>query len=561
MNVGPSPTPPGQDGPPSVVSAPDRGTVIVRSMGRMASLPTLFRRWTGRAAALAVALIVAGCATVHFDVPHVPSQAFDQPLLTPLGQRYWPRLASTPGPSGFRLLVSGPEAFAARRALAAAAQRTLDLQYYIVAHDSTTTLLLDTVLRAAQRGVRVRLLVDDLNVGSRDSDLAVLAGHPHVEVRLFNPFSQRGPFGLPQLLDWLGNGDRLNRRMHAKLWIADGAVAVLGGRNLGDAYFNASPQRDFADLDVLAAGPVVSEMSRSFDLYWNSALAVPIAAIVGPPPPLPELERAWAGMAESARRYRASDYVRALRKTAFGALVRTGEVALVVAPAEVLYDAPVDPQGRGAETTSVIFKVLRQVVEKARHEVLLVSPYLVPGEHGVALLCGLAQRGVRVRILTNSLASTDVPLVHAGYERYRPQMLACGVELHELRPSGTSPRARIGLSSGASLHSKAVVVDGEAVFIGSMNLDPRSRHLNSEVALRIDSRELGRQMTTLFDESTTLDQAYRVELDEPGNAKSALHWDGVVNGQPVRHTREPLASVWRRWFTRLLGGLAPEDLL
>jgi putative cardiolipin synthase len=168
---------------------------------------------------------------------------------------------------------------------------------------------------------------------------------------------------------------------------------------------------------------------------------------------------------------------------------------------------------------------------------------------------------VRVRILTNSLASTDVPLVHAGYARYRPQMLACGIELHELRPGVASPRTRIGLSSGASLHSKAVVVDGELVFIGSMNLDPRSRHLNSELALRIDSRTLGRQMTTLFDDATTLDQAYRVGLDEPGNAKAALHWDAVVDGRPIRYTDEPLASAWRRWFVRLLGRLAPEDLL
>ena len=519
------------------------------------------RHRAARAAAIAWVLIIAGCATLRFDVPRVPSQAFDQPLLTPLGQRYWPRLASAPGESGFRLLVSGPEAFAARRALAAAAQRTLDLQYYIVAHDSTTTLLLDTVLDAARRGVRVRLLVDDLNVGSRDSELAVLAGHPNVAVRLYNPASQRGVFGLPQLLDWLGDSDRLNRRLHAKLWIADGAVAVTGGRNLGDAYFDVAPDRAFADLDVLAAGPAVAEMSRSFDLYWNSPWAVPIAAIVGPPPAPADLEQAWAGLDRSAERFRDSDYIRALRQTAFGAQVRSGEVPLVVAPAQVLYDPPVEARDEGAETASSIFTAMRQAAETARHELLLVSPYLVPGERGVALLCGLARRGVRVRILTNSLASTDVPLVHAGYARYRPQMLACGVELHELRPGVASPRTRIGLSSGASLHSKAVVVDGELVFIGSMNLDPRSRHLNSELALRIDSRTLGRQMTTLFDDATTLDQAYRVGLDEPGDAKAALHWDAVVDGRPIRYTDEPLASAWRRWFVRLLGRLAPEDLL
>lgn len=518
-------------------------------------------RLAARAAAVVCMLLVAGCATVRFDVPRVPSQAFDQPLLTPLGRAYEPRLASAPGQSGLQLLVSGPEAFAARHALAAAAQRTLDLQYYIVARDPTTTLLLDTVLHAAQRGVRVRLLVDDLNVGSRDTELAVLAGHPNVEVRLYNPASQRGVFGLPQLLDWLGDSERLNRRLHAKLWIADGAMAVTGGRNLGDAYFNAARERDFADLDVLAAGPVVTEMSRSFDLYWNSPWAVPIAAILGPAPAPPELERAWADLDRRAERFRESDYIRALRRTAFGAQLRSGELPLVVAPAQALYDAPDEAPGQADARVSAIFTSIRAAAEATQHELLLVSPYLVPGARGVALLCALTQRGVRVRILTNSLASTDVPLVHAGYARYRPQLLACGVELHELRPSAAHARTRIGLSSGASLHSKAVVVDGKVVFIGSMNLDPRSRLLNSELALRIESPALGREMTTLFDDATTPDQAYRVGLDVPGDPTSALHWDAVVDGRPTRYTDEPLAGAWRRWFVRLLGRLAPEDLL
>jgi putative cardiolipin synthase len=541
------------------------GDVSGRFHGVRSGLRRLARGWQGRAAGLVAAVILAACAAVRFDVPRLPSHAFDQPGLTPLGQVYGPRLASTPGSSGLHLLVSGPEAFAARSALAAAARHTLDLQYYIVAHDSTTTLLLDSVLRAAQRGVRVRLLVDDLNVGDRDSDLAVLAGHPNVEVRLFNPFAQRGRFGLPQLLEWLGDSDRLNRRMHNKLWIADGAVAVMGGRNLGDAYFDAAPDSDFADLDVLAAGPVVAEMSRSFDEYWNSDDAVPIAAIVGPPLPLAELQRAWGGIAERAQRFRTSEYVRALRATAFGAQVRDGQVRMVVAPAKALYDAPSEAGAVASAATSPIFAVLRQVVAQARREVILVSAYLVPGVRGVQTLCGLVHRGVRVRILTNSLASTDVPMVHAAYARYRPHLLACGVRLHELQPAATvaadDRRSRGGLSSGASLHTKAVVVDGEAVFIGSMNLDPRSRHLNSEVALRIDSRELGRQMTTLFEEATTLEQAFRVALDEPGDPDAPLHWDGIVDGRAVRYTSEPLASLWRRWVTRLLWAWAPEGLL
>jgi putative cardiolipin synthase len=508
---------------------------------------------------------MVACASVRFEVARVSSQADDHPEWTALGQAYAPHAASAPGRSGFRLLVSGPEAFAARGALAEAALKTLDLQYYIVAHDSTATLLLEGALRAAQRGVRVRLLVDDLNVGDRDSDLALLAAHANVEVRLFNPLAQRGGLGIGQVLELLGNSDRLNRRMHNKLWIADNAVAVMGGRNLGDAYFNAAPDSDFADLDLLAAGPVVREMSRSFDLYWNSELSVPIEAITGPPPAPAELQRASAAMTERAQRFRAGEYVHALRATLFGGLIREGRVILVVAPARILVDIPARPEAVAATattTTSAIFPELRQVVEQAQRDVLLVSPYLVPGARSVEVLCGVARRGVRVRILTNSLVSTDVPVVHAGYARYRPQMLACGVELYELRPNGVRAKpARIGLSSGASLHTKAIAVDGKVVFIGSMNLDPRSKHLNSEVALRIDSVDLGSHLAALFDEATTPDQAFRVSLDEPGNTKSPLHWDGVEDDRPVRYASEPLASLWRRWVTRLLGVLAPEELL
>ncbi|MEP6720355.1 MAG: phospholipase D family protein [Variovorax sp.] len=509
-----------------------------------------------------MALFTVGCASLRYDVPRVPSYAFDQPMLTRLGQSYVSQFASTPGQSGFHLLVSGSEAFAARAALAESTERTLDLQYYSITHGATSTLLMDSALRAARRGVRVRLLLDDLNVGARDVDLAMLAANSNVQVRLFNPFLRRGNFGIPRALEWLNDSDRLNRRMHNKLWIADGAVVVMGGRNLGDTYFDASPDGDFADLDVLATGPVVAAVARSFDEYWNSGSAVPIESIVGPAPTSAAVERARAEMAEQAARFRESDYAGALREAAFGLLVRTGRVPLIVAPAEVLYDAPIELYPDAGDRTSAIFPVLRRFVEKAQREVIMVSPYLVPGVPGVAALCSAIRRGIRVRILTNSLVSTDVPAVHAGYSRYRPELLACGVELYELRPRRKSLQlARPGLSSGASLHTKAMVVDGEVVFIGSMNLDPRSRFLNSEVALQIESGELGRQLVNLFDEATAPDQVFRVGLDEAGNANSALHWESIENGQPIRYTRDPLASEWRRWLARLLGAFTPEAML
>jgi putative cardiolipin synthase len=490
------------------------------------------------------------------------SYAFDHPEETFLGRTLAPQLAATPGVSGFHLLVSGQEAFLARAALAEAAERTLDLQYYIVGDDATATLLLYRALRAAQRGVRVRLLVDDLYAVGRDFDLATLAAHPSVEVRLFNPFLRRGPLGISHLLEYLGDSARLTRRMHNKLWIADNAAAIVGGRNLSDAYFNAGGESDFADLDVLAAGPVVAEVSRSFDAYWNSEWAVPIAAFLGEPPKTDQLDLVLARMTERAERFRETEYARTLRATELGPMVRDGRIPLVPAHARAIYEPPVSPGAAIAEGEAQIMSVLRKTVEAAQREVILISPWMIPSERGMGVLCTLARRGVRVRVLVNSLAAQDPPVVHASYARYRPRLLACGVELHEHRSSAASAGdARPGISSGVSLHAKAVVVDRKSMLVGSMNLDPRSRVLDTEVAVSIESAVLGGQLGKLFDEAASLDQAFRVELTELGNENAPLSWTGNEGGKPVRYTSEPLASWWQRFFCSVLGALAPEELL
>ncbi len=513
-------------------------------------------------------MLIVGCSSVRYDVPRPPTYAIDHPQETFLGRSFVSQLAATPGQSGFHLLVSGQEAFLARAALAESAERTLDLQYYIVAEDATATLLLYRALRAAQRGVRVRLLIDDLYAVGRDFDLATLAAHPNVQVRVFNPFLNRGPLGLSRLLEFLGDSDRLNRRMHNKLWIADNAAAVIGGRNLGDAYFNVSGESDFADLDALAAGPVVAEISRSFDEYWNSEWAVPIEAFLGKPPEAGQLDLILSQMAARAGRFRETEYARVLRTMELGRLVRDGRFPLVPAHATAVYD-PVAKLGMAtAEGQARIMSVLRNTIEAARQEVILISPWFIPSERGLGVLCTLVKRGVRVRVLTNSLASTDVPVVHAGYARYRPRLLACGVELHELRlGAARSGAARLGFSSGSSLssaatlHAKAAVVDRKSVLVGSMNLDPRSRLSNTEVAVLIESAVLGEQLGTLFEEATALDQSFQVELTEPGNENALLVWAGKEDDKLVRYSSEPLASWWRRIVSTLLGALAPEELL
>lgn len=510
----------------------------------------------------AVLVLAAGCSTLRHDVPRPESQAFDQPLQTTLGRGLARQLAATPGLSGFRLLPTGQDAFVARAALADAAERSLDLQYHSVSRDATGTLLLYRALLAAQRGVRVRLLIDDFDTGGRDDDFAAMASHPNVQVRVFNPFSRRFAPGVARVLDYLGDGARLNHRMHNKLWVADNAAAVLGGRNLGDAYFSADGQGSYADLDVLAAGPVVSDASHSFDAFWNSEWAEPIQVFTGPAGDTQAFDRLLAQMAAQALAFRDSDYAQALRTTDLGPQVRSGQIPLIAAPATLLYDPPAKLQAVTPAMTDSVADRLRAAAIATQAEMLIVSPYFVPSAQGMALMCELRRRGAQVRVLTNSLASTDVVAVHAGYARYRARMLACGVALHELRPSVVGPGSvqRV-LSSVVSLHGKAIVFDRQSALIGSMNLDPRSRLSNTEIGVLIESPVLGRQLADWFDEATTPERAFRVELSEPGNPASPLTWTGREDGQPVRFTREPLARWWQRLAAGVLGLLVPEEML
>jgi cardiolipin synthase C len=506
---------------------------------------------------LIILFLCSGCTSLGPDLPRVPSFAFDRPEETALGRTFVAHLADTTGLSGFRMLVSGEEAFIVRAATAEAAQKTLDLQYFVVANDATATLLLYRTLQAAERDVRVRILVDDVGTNDNYILLSTLDAHPNIEVRTYNPFFSQGFWGIFRVPEYLGDSTRLNRRMHNKLWIADNAVAAIGGRNLGDVYFAVNRSNNFADLDVFMTGPLVSDVSHSFDVYWNNSTAIPIKTVSSAPTEPEQLAAIHEQLKSRAEKFRDTHYARALRDTDFRRLLRSGQLVLVTAPAAVLHDPPEKnlPQGKDQPVTFA----LRSTILSAQREALLISPYFIPSERGVISLCSLAQKGVRVRILTNSLASTDMPVVHAGYARYRPRLLACGVELHELRPGVKSAKKRLSL--GTTLHAKAVIVDRTTLIIGSMNLDPRSRLLNTEVAVRIESPALGEELGVLFEEAISPDQSYRVELTESGNASSALVWVGEENSSSVRLDSEPMASLWRHFISGLLGSMAPEELL
>jgi len=516
------------------------------------------------ACTLAVVLLINGCATARRDVPRPRSEAWPAPAQTALGRAVQPQLSGAPGSSAFHVVDSGVDALGLRAGLADAARHTLDLQYYTLHEDATTQLLIQRVLQAARRGVRVRLLIDDLYAVGRDLNLAALAAAPGIEVRVFNPFLRRGAFGLSRLFELAGDLERLNRRMHNKLWIADNAAAIIGGRNLGDVYFDAGTDVNFSDLDLLVAGPVVGELSRSFDAYWNDPLSVPIEAFVAADPGPADAAAFERRLERNLQAFQDGAYARALRDSRLGPRLLSSELPLVAAPATAIYDPPAPPPPIGSSPAPGVFPPrFRELIDSARFEIVLVSPYFIPSEAGIEALGAAMRRGVKVRLLTNSLASTDVPVVHAGYANVRSRLLAKGVEVHEMRPTalpGQPPAWRIAGSSSASLHAKAIIVDQKRVLVGSMNLDPRSRQGNTEVAVQIESPALGEQLARLFDTAMTPAHAFRVRLAVDPAYDGALTWDAEDDGRAVQHDAEP-ASLWRRMLSRVLGWLVPEYLL
>lgn len=524
-------------------------------------------RWLRVALWVLLACCASQCASLPSQVERPPSQAIGSPERTALGQLAQARRqqARARSDSGFALLSSVDEAFTSRLALVEGAQRSLDLQYYAIHADSTTAVLLARLRAAAQRGVRVRLLLDDFNSSGEDAQVLRLAFEPGIEIRLFNPLP--GPRGsvVERVLGSLQDIPQLQKRMHNKLFIADNAWGITGGRNLGDAYFGGDGNNRFVDLDVLAAGPVVREMSASFDRYWNDRRAYPVQSLLTPA----DLDRlrervivnTAPGIAPEARNPHPLD-LRGL--------------ALVWAPAKVLADHP-DKLGPDEEAASpgpnedaqdTVVDGLLALMSRARSEVLVVSPYFVPGAQMMATFEQLRARGVPVRVLTNSLASTDAPAAHAGYARHRQRLLALGVALYEMRaqpPEGGKPGAGAvlrgaaggskGSASRASLHSKAVIIDRRLAVIGSMNLDLRSQLQNSEVALVVRSTALSQQAVDLVERSLRTN-AYRVTRDARG-----LLWQAPPGADFGDQRQEPEAPWRLRWLMRLLGPLAPDEIL
>ncbi|WP_427912754.1 phospholipase D-like domain-containing protein [Ramlibacter sp. MMS24-I3-19] len=512
-------------------------------------------------------LATAGCALLPARVDRIPSSVLKDTAQTRISRTVLPLTSARPQASGAYALFSARDAFAARWTLATNAERSLDVQYYIWRPDTSGSLMAHALREAAERGVRVRVLLDDANTSGLDEDIAAIAVHPNIQVRLFNPFANRSW----RAGDLVGDFGRVNRRMHNKSFTADNRVTVVGGRNIGDEYLGAESRVAFSDLDLMVIGPVVDEVSAAFDAYWNSASAYPVGSLLPAPSAaaLAEIEDKWARRRSDRM---AADYLEAARKLSLVQRMRSGTLPLAWGPARVLSDDPAKVLGTSGGSDAGIQGDLRTAFGMPQRELLLVSPYFVPGQGGSALLAELAARGIRVTVLTNSLAATDVPATYAGYLRYRDLLLRAGVHVHELKPSAQAAvvaggredredRGRgIGGSSGgsstASLHAKTFVVDRQRVFVGSYNLDPRSARLNTEMGVVMDNPELAGQLADTFDAYIAQD-AYELRLDGGG----AVTWIERTASGEVRHASAPGTGTLRMWWIHLLGLLPIEWLL
>jgi cardiolipin synthase C len=522
-----------------------------------------------RVLALLLVLTGAGCASLPKDYPRDASYAFTDTAGTRLARALSPLLARHAPRSGAYPLESGLDAFVARMVLAESAERSLDLQYYIWHADVSGRLLLDAMLRAADRGVRVRLLLDDIGTSANDADLLLLAAHANVEVRLFNPVAARSA----RTLGLLAEFERTNRRMHNKSFTVDNQTSIVGGRNIGDEYFAAHEEVEMRDFDVVAVGPVVPQVSAEFDLYWNSAVAYPIEALARDKPDAQAVAQGRARLGAFVEAQKDGPYAQALSRSSLAARLRAHTVEYFWGAARMVFDDPRKIEAAPTDQETHLQTKLRSEVAPPESEVLVLSPYFVPGDEGVESLRRLRQRGVKVRIVTNSLASTDVVSVHSGYQRYRKALLEAGVELYELKPSAAMKQDEAAKRRGdtthgvsgskrAALHAKTLVADQRSLFVGSMNLDPRSLFLNTEIGVILDMPDLARAFVQRLD-AELRNLAYRRALApaDGAGAERRVEWISQEDGREVRHDSEPGASFWRRFEAGFLSLLPIESQL
>lgn len=486
------------------------------------------------------------------------SYAIDSGADTKLGKHFESLLSANPGKIGIYELQHGLDAFAARTVLARQAEQRIDAQYYMWHQDTVGRSLISELIDAADRGVQVRLLVDDMYGSDGEDVWLAMSQHPNIEVRLFAPYSRRQP----KVLQYLTRFRDVNARMHTKSFTVDYQATIIGGRNIGDEYFDADPKLAFADNDVLVIGAPTRAVSGNFDDYWNSDYAYPVTALLTTAgnDDLKRLRDGLPGVQaeESMRYFEAVDHghlANALRDRSLE--FRWGE-------GEIVHDPwwKRDQQRPGWKE-SLLIAGLEPYLLESSEEIIMISPYFVPGQDTVDALCGLAGGGVRVRILTNSLASNDVAAVHAGYSKYRTTLVRCGIELYELNENLRNDQRKSfswlpGLDK-SSLHAKTMIFDRKKMFVGSFNYDQRSLYLNTEIGIVFEQREIAAKAAERFSEYINR-VAFRVELADPEDGHN-LTWTAVENGRAVRYASEPYAGFGSKLGARLLRVLPVDWLL
>jgi putative cardiolipin synthase len=514
-----------------------------------------------------VLLLCTGCASLPpgTDYPRTPSLALDHPETTRLGKQFAGEAALHPGTSGFRLLSAGVDGFLMRMQMIGSAEKTIDLQYFIFRGDETGQLLSGAVLLAADRGVRVRILLDDGETIAGDEQIRLLEAHQNIEMRVFNPFRYRGHNQLLRATEFLFDFHRLDYRMHNKLLVVDNAMALVGGRNIGDQYFQIDPDSQFADDDMFALGPVTRELSGTFDEFWASPLAIPMAALGEGRASRAELHTRRRELKEHKQEglNDALSYVKRIGSGEPLAGILAGRSALIWAPATLICDSP-DKRNveRGVTVGRLMHKSVAAAGGAAQKELLMITPYLIPGKEGMQMFSALRQRDVSVKILTSSLEASNVLLAQSGYMHYREPLLQMGVQLYEIRAllgntRGSGQTAAISKYGNYGLHAKLFVFDRRRVFIGSMNFDQRSLHLNTEIGLLIDSPLLAEQVAARFEAMAAPENAYKLVLD----AQGALQWLSKEDATPGAPAPHPARSGWQRAAVKVLSLLPLDDEL
>jgi putative cardiolipin synthase len=505
-----------------------------------------------------IMLSTLGCSTMPrgSSSPKTPSFALERPEDTRLGRRFLAASERHQGESGYHIINSGIDGFVTRIQMIDAAEKTIDLQYFIFRGDQTGLFIADALKRAAGRGVRVRILVDDGDTVAGDQQILALGRNPNIEVRVFNPFDYRGHNALLRHVDFVIHKGRLDYRMHNKLMVIDNSVALVGGRNIGAQYFQVEPDSQFADDDAFAAGVIAVQLSKTFDSYWNSQFAVPSTSL-----PLPKERPAEpkVSFADSGTDYRT--------RIASGKPLQdliADDAALHWATAAVVCDSPDKKDvAQRKKRGNLMAPEVTHAMQEADSELLMVTPYFVPSESEISLLGELRKRNAKVRILSNSLESAPELAAQSGYDKFRIRLLESGAQLYEVRAllssnRGSGQTRAISRYGTYGLHAKLYVMDREHLYIGSMNYDQRSWRINTEVGLLIENRELAEEVARRFDAMVSPEAAYQVFLDTDSNGRPHLRWNTEIDHRQIELTREPSRGFWRRTKVKLLE-LLPLD--